>query len=82
MSRGWTLTAAPLIAPSDTSRSRAPHVRSETQRRLGVLYNGNDYPSTLDGLFDMEWSVVPIEPSHYLVALSPELFQQEPAPVP
>jgi hypothetical protein len=56
-------------------------IKSEAQRRLGSLYNAADYPTTLDGLFDMEWSVVPIEPPQYLVALSPDLFQQEQARV-
>jgi hypothetical protein len=32
-------------------------------------------------MFDMEWSVVPLEPPQYLVALNPELFQQEQARV-
>jgi hypothetical protein len=56
-------------------------IKSEAQRRLGSLFNQADYPSTLDGLFDMEWSVVPIEPPQYLVALNPEVFQQEQARV-
>lgn len=56
-------------------------MKSEAQRRLGTLFNQADYPSTLDGLFDMEWSVVPIEPPQYLVALNPEVFQQEQARV-
>jgi hypothetical protein len=56
-------------------------IKSEAQRRLGALYNASDYPSSLDGLFDMEWSVVPIEPPQYLVALNPEVFQQEQARV-
>jgi hypothetical protein len=56
-------------------------IKSEAQRRLGALYNATDYPTTLDGLFDMEWSVVPIEPPQYLVALNPEVFQQEQARV-
>jgi hypothetical protein len=56
-------------------------IKSEAQRRLGSLYNPSDYPFTLDGLFDMEWSVVPIEPPQYLVALNPEVFQQEQARV-
>ncbi len=56
-------------------------IKSEAQRRLGTLYNASDYPTTLDGLFDMEWSVVPIEPPQYLVALNPEVFQQEQARV-
>jgi hypothetical protein len=56
-------------------------IKSEAQRRLGTLYNQADYPTTLDGLFDMEWSVVPIEPPQYLVALNPEVFRQEQARV-
>ena len=56
-------------------------MKSEAQRRLGTLFNASDYPTTLDGLFDMEWSVVPIEPPQYLVALNPEVFRQEQARV-
>ena len=56
-------------------------MKSEAHRRLGTLFNQADYPTTLDGLFDMEWSVVPIEPPQYLVALNPEVFQQEQARV-
>ena len=56
-------------------------MKSEAQRRLGTLFNANDYPTTLDGLFDMEWSVIPIEPPQYLVALNPEVFQAEQARV-
>jgi hypothetical protein len=56
-------------------------IKSEAERRLGTLFNASDYPQTLDGLFDMEWSVVPIEPPNYLVALSPDLFRQEQARV-
>jgi hypothetical protein len=56
-------------------------MKSEAERRLGTLFNQADYPTTLDGLFDMEWSVVPIEPPQYLVALNPEVFQQEQARV-
>jgi hypothetical protein len=56
-------------------------LKAEAQRRLGTLFNPADYPGTLDGMFDMEWTVVPIEPPQYLVALNPELFQQEQARV-
>jgi hypothetical protein len=56
-------------------------IKSEAQRRLGTLFNASDYPRTLDGLFDMEWSIVPIEPPQYLVALNPEVFRQEQARV-
>jgi len=56
-------------------------MKSEAERRLGTLFNASDYPSTLDGLFDMEWSVVPIEPPQYLVSLNPDVFQAEQARV-
>ncbi len=56
-------------------------IKSEAERRLGTLFNASDYPATLEGLFDMEWSVVPIEPPQYLVALSPEVYQAEQARV-
>ena len=61
--------------------SQYDQIKSEAERRLGTLFNASDYPSTLDGLFDMEWSVVPIEPPQYLVALNPEVFRQEQARV-
>ena len=61
--------------------SQYDQIKSEAQRRLGTLFNPADYPSTLEGLFDMEWSVVPIEPPQYLMALSPEVYQQEQARV-
>jgi len=61
--------------------SQYDQMKSEAERRLGTLFNQADYPTTLDGLFDMEWSVVPIEPPQYLVALNPEVFQQEQARV-
>jgi hypothetical protein len=56
-------------------------IKSEAERRLGTLFNASDYPQTLDGLFDMEWSVIPIEPPGYLMALHPDVFQQEQARV-
>ena len=56
-------------------------MKSEAERRLGTLYSASDYPTTLDGLFDMEWSVIHIEPPQYLVALNPEVFQAEQARV-
>jgi len=37
-------------------------IKSEAQRRLGTLFNASDYPSTLDGLFDLEVSYPTIEP--------------------
>jgi hypothetical protein len=51
--------------------SQYDQIKSEAQRRLGTLYNQADYPTTLDGLFDLEVSYPTIEPPQYLVALNP-----------
>jgi len=56
-------------------------IKSEAQRRLGTLYNASDYPTTLDGLFDLEVSYPTIEPPNYLMALHPDVFQAEQARV-
>ena len=56
-------------------------MKSEAQRRLGTLFNQADYPSTLDGLFDLEVTYPAIEPPQYLVSLHPEVYQQEQARV-
>jgi len=56
-------------------------VKSEAQRRLGTLFNASDYPTTLDGLFDLEVSYPTIEPPNYLMALHPDVYQQEQARV-
>jgi len=37
-------------------------MKSEAERRLGTLFNASDYPTTLDGLFDLEVSYPTIEP--------------------
>ena len=61
--------------------SQYDQMKSEAQRRLGTLYNPADYPSTLDGMFDLEVSYPTIEPPSYLMALQPEVYQQEQARV-
>jgi hypothetical protein len=56
-------------------------IKSEAQRRLGTLFNASDYPQTLDGLFDLEVSYPTVEPPAYLMALQPDVYQQEQARV-
>ena len=59
-------TARELAAQYDT-------IKREAERRLGTLFNQADYPSTLDGLFDLEVSYPTIEPPNYLMALHPDV---------
>jgi hypothetical protein len=52
-------------------------LKAAARERLGNLYNGSDYPSTLIGLFDMSWDFPSVEPPAYLQRISPELYRQE-----
>ena len=61
--------------------SQYDQIKSEAQRRLGTLFNASDYPSRLDGLFDLEVSYPTIEPPAYLVSLHPDVYQAEQARV-
>jgi hypothetical protein len=56
-------------------------LKAAASRRLGDLFNANDYPSSLQGLFDVEWDFPNIEPPSYLSQLSPEIYEQERARV-
>lgn len=56
-------------------------LRSAAQRRLGTLYNASDYPSSLLGLFSVEWDFPSVEPPEYLRQINPELYEQEQARV-
>jgi hypothetical protein len=52
-------------------------LRATARRRLGQLFNPNDYPPRLTGLFAIEWEFPSIEPPDYLLQLSPSLYEQE-----
>ena len=50
---------------------------TDGRQRLGSLYNPSDYPSSLAGLFGVEFDFPSIEPPSYLQSLNPELYEQE-----
>lgn len=45
--------------------------------KLGVLYNPQDYPPSLEGVFGITWEYPPVEAPNYLVTFNPELYAQE-----
>lgn len=57
--------------------SHYDELRHAARSRLGSLYNPQDYPSTLIGLFNVEWDFPNIEPPDYLRMLSPGLYRRE-----
>jgi hypothetical protein len=56
-------------------------LKSTAQRRLGELYNANDYPPSLRGLFGVEWDFPNFEPPDYLLQLNPRIYEEEKARV-
>jgi hypothetical protein len=52
-------------------------LKQAAAQRLGSLFNPADYPETLAGLFGVSWDYPNIEPPHYLIGVSPELYRQE-----
>jgi hypothetical protein len=56
-------------------------LKAAARRRLGRLYNPEDYPLSLEGLFQIDWDFPSVEPPDYLLQLSPALYEQEKARV-
>lgn len=52
-------------------------LRSAARERLGSLYDPQDYPDSLDGMFEVNWDFPSVEPPDYLQQLNPDLFRQE-----
>ncbi|HEV8059299.1 MAG TPA: hypothetical protein VGP68_05480, partial [Gemmataceae bacterium] len=52
-------------------------LRQAARRRLGSLYAVADYPSSLQGLFELSWDFPSIEPPDYLMQLNPAIYDQE-----
>src|SRR5262249_37205250 len=56
-------------------------LKQAARQRLGNLYDANDYPPSLEGLFAVEWDFPNVEPPEYLQQLNPAIFEQEKARV-
>jgi hypothetical protein len=54
-------------------------LKAAARQRLMRLYNPEDYPASLQGLFQIEWDFPSVEPPDYLLQLSPALYEQEQA---
>ncbi|MBY0528014.1 MAG: hypothetical protein K2R98_31745 [Gemmataceae bacterium] len=47
------------------------------RQRLGRLYDSDDYPSAVHGLFDVGYEFPSVEPPGYLLRVSPALYEEE-----
>src|SRR5262249_14891899 len=52
---------------------RYSELKRAAQRRLGELFDANDYPVSLNGLFAVEWDFPNVEPPDYLLQLNPSI---------
>src|SRR5687768_8659546 len=52
-------------------------LKAVARHRLGSLYDADDYPPALTGLFGIDWDFPSVEPPDYLLQLCPELYEQE-----
>src|SRR5690606_17819692 len=52
-------------------------LKDSARQQLGRLFSDSDYPTTLQGLFDVVWDFPSVEPPAYLQQLSPALYEQE-----
>jgi hypothetical protein len=52
-------------------------IKSAARIRLGDLYDPSDYPSSLDGEFEVGWDFPSVEPPEYLQRLNPDLYREQ-----
>lgn len=65
----------------NTLNQHYTELKTAARQRLGELFNANDYPPSLRGLFGVEWDFPNIEPPDYLCQLNPAIYEQERARV-
>ncbi len=64
------------LAVTDLDR-HFDELKDAARIRLGDLFNRDDYPATLVGMFSIEHEYPSVEPPDYLRRLNPELYEQE-----
>ena len=66
-----------LVDAVEQLEQRYAELRAAAEQRLGRLFDLSDYPTSLNGLFAVEWDYPSVEPPDYLRQLNPELYEQE-----
>jgi hypothetical protein len=66
-----------LAEAVQTLQNEFEAIKVRARENLGALYDSSDYPTSLDGLFQISWEYPPVEPPRYLMHFNPELYRQE-----
>jgi hypothetical protein len=70
------------LTPSlENLQANLGEIREQAQQELGTLFNAQDFPNDVRGLYRIAWNYPNTEPPNYLAKLSPEIYQQEVARV-
>jgi hypothetical protein len=52
-------------------------IKDHARQGLKRLFNPDDYPSTIRGLFAVDWDFPSVDPPSYLLEISPDVYRQE-----
>jgi hypothetical protein len=52
-------------------------LKNAAREKLGSLFNSSDYPTSLEGVFDVKWEYPAVDAPNYLMTFNPELYEQE-----
>jgi hypothetical protein len=66
-----------LELAAEQLNERFEELKTAARERLGRLFNPQDYPTSLRGLFAVEWDFPSVEPPSYLAELNPALYEEE-----
>ena len=66
-----------LEAAAEKLNERFEELKAAARERLGRLFNPHDYPTSLRGLFAVDWDFPSVEPPSYLAELNPALYEEE-----
>jgi hypothetical protein len=66
-----------LAEAVETLDRQYSELKAAARNRLGSLYNGDDYPQSLRGMFEISFDIPSVEPPDYLQQLNPALYEEE-----
>ena len=66
-----------LTAAVEGLESHYAELVDQARRQLGNLFNSEDYPASLEGLFELRWDYPSCSTPDYLRSVSPELYEAE-----
>lgn len=70
---------AELAAAVDELADQYETLKREAEAKLGDLFNPSDYPTSIEGLYRIEWDLPSLSPPEYLKMANPKLYEEQSA---